>query len=158
MLKLLIALCFLLLGFAQVGCAATIAAPGASNIAVGPNSLVGKDLIDAASIADQAVAIGALPRDDPLPVCLHDALQKLGIEAVPGQPLATPPSFEAKAEGVISAGVILYLQLQRLKMLSTGGGLQIDPACYAIIGRIAVDGMRDVNRAALPLGLRVFGL
>jgi hypothetical protein len=145
-----------LTGFGGVN-AQTISAPGAAVVAVSASSLLGKDLISAAEISDQAVLVGALPKDDPLPVCLHDALQKLGLETPPGG-AAAPQSFEAKPSGAVSAGVIIYLQIQRLKTLSAGNGLQIDPACYSIIGRVMVDGLRDANRAALPLGLRILGL
>lgn len=111
-----------------------------------------KDLQSAAANLDQAVAIGALPKDDPAPACLHDALQRAGIEIAPGA--AAPQSFAPANDGVFSLGAILYIQVQQAKAL-TGKGITVSQSCLALLGQIHLDALMATAkgaRAALTVG------
>ena len=104
---------------------------------VSPGSVLGTDLIAAASNLDQAIAIGVLPKGDPADVCLHGVLQQVGLESAPGVP--SPASFEAARKGLVSEGSIVYIKVAQLKNLKTVG---ITPECYALLGKLQVDGLK----------------
>lgn len=111
-----------------------------------------RDLKSAAQNLDQAVAIGALAKDDPAPECLHDALQKAGIELPAGA--AAPQSFAPANDGVFSLGSILYIQVQQAKAMS-GQRIAVSQSCLALLGQIHLDAMMAtarVARAALGVG------
>ena len=127
------------------------------------DSILGRDLIDAAWNADQAVAIGALPADDPLPLCLHSVLQETGLETGPAADPPAERSFAPRLSGVVSGGVVLYLKIQQAKAVASGATrLQLSNECLALVGRTMVDGLRDrralTRGVILPLGLRALGL
>jgi hypothetical protein len=110
-----------------------------------------KDLKSAASNLDQAVAIGALPANDPAPACLHDALQKAGIEIAPGA--TAPQSFAPTNDGVFSLGTILYIQVQQAKAMK-GQGITVSQSCLALLGQIHLDALMataQVGARMLPL-------
>ncbi len=99
---------------------------------------------------DQAVVIGALAKDDPAPACLHDFLQKAGIEIPPGG--TAPASFAPKPEGKAS---ILYIQVQQAKSIA-GGGIKVSTPCLALIGQLRLDEATAAARGAealLPIKL-----
>lgn len=110
-----------------------------------------QDLKSAASNVDQAVAIGALPKDDPAPACLHDALQKAGIELAPGQ--TVPQSFKPANDGAFSLGTILYIQAQQAKAIR-GQGINVSQPCLALLGQIHLDALM----ATAKLGARLLPL
>jgi hypothetical protein len=113
------------------------------------NQTVVTDLQSAAYNLDNAVAVGALPTDDPAPKCLHDVLVKAGIEIPAG---AVPAkSFAPKNDGVASAGAIAYILAQQAKQIAKQG-IQVDPSCEALVGRVVIDGAKAINKA-LPLSL-----
>ena len=112
---------------------------------VSPTSILGTDLVTAASNLDQAIAIGALPANDPADVCVHGVLQQVGLEAVPGAP--APASFQASNKGLVSGGSIVYIRVQQLKNLKTVG---ISDQCYALLGKLQVDGLKA---AVVPLAI-----
>ena len=134
----------LILPLFLLGCATTITggAPG-QGPAVDPSSFLAKDLIAAAYNLDQAVLVGALPADDPAPVCVHGVLINAGIELPPGT--TAPASFEPKREGLVSSGAIAYIKLQQLKAQS-GKVLKVPVSCKALIGQIVVDGLTAPSR------------
>lgn len=153
----------LLIAFTLSACASLTAAPlltgpisttpaaGALPIPI-TNPAIVSDLEAAAKNLDQAVAIGALAKDDPAPACLHDAMQKAGIELPPGT--APAQSFEPVNDGVISLGSILYIRAQQLKA-AAGQGVKISQTCLALIGQIHLDALMataKVGGAALGLG------
>jgi hypothetical protein len=141
---------------ALAGCAAvpeqitTMPAPGALPVQV-TDPVAVQDLKSAASNLDQALAIGALPKDDPSPGCLHDALQRAGIELAPGA--SAPQSFKPANDGVFSLGTILYIQAQQLKAAAKGG-ITVSQPCLALIGQIHLDAMT----AAAKFGSRLIPL
>jgi hypothetical protein len=94
------------------------------------------DLQTAAKTLDAAAANGELPKGDPAPGCIHDVLQRLGIEAAPG---ATPPTqFVAQIDGLVSAGAVLYIRFQQGRGLL--GGATLPTECKTLVGQIVIDG------------------
>lgn len=89
-----------------------------------PGTIIENDLTATALNLDQAVAVGALPADDPAPICLHDLLARTGQ----GQ-----DTFKPKISGLISAGSVGYIKAQQLKNRG-----DISAACKAVIGDILV--------------------
>jgi len=89
-----------------------------------PGSVIESDLTATALNLDQAVAVGALPADDPAPACLHDLLSRTGV----GQ-----ETFRPQIAGLISAQSILYIKAQQIKNRG-----ELSTACKAIIGDILV--------------------
>lgn len=150
---------FLFLGFlaliialiAMSGCASTpdkITGAPAGGIPI-TNTVLATDLQSASYNLDKAVEVGALLPDDPAPKCLHAVLRSAGLETVPG---ATPAaSFEPKKDGIASAGSIAYIIVQQAKRAVP---VQVDPACEALVGRIAIDGAKAANKALPSLLLR----
>lgn len=112
------------------------------------NHTIVTDLQDAAFNLDQAVAVGALAANDPAPTCLHDLLQKAGIEVPAGG--AAAKSFTPRNSGVASAGAIAYIFAQQAKSLGTSG-VSVDPSCEALVGRITIDGVKAANKATVGL-------
>jgi hypothetical protein len=141
----LIALLFIAL---LTGCASTpskiVAQPaaGALPIQITSPGIVAALQADAANL-DQAVAIGAIPKDDPAPACLHDFLRKAGIEVAPGA--AAAASFEPDPKGKAS---ILYIQIRQARTALNGPGVQIASSCYAILGEMHFNAIIDLARGA----------
>lgn len=136
----------ILLMMTIAGCATTISGPG-PNVGISKTSTFGEDLLATAYNLDNAIAVGALPADDPAAACVHDVLIKAGLETPAG---AEPvKSFEPKREGVVSEGAIIYIRAQNLKGLQ---GMEVSPRCKELIGQVVVDGAA-AGRKLSPLGL-----
>jgi hypothetical protein len=112
------------------------------------NSTIATDLQDAAWNADQAIAVGALDANDPASKCLHDILVKAGIEVAPGA--AAPASFTPRNSGVASGGMIVYILAQQAKKIAATG-VPVSVECEALVGRVAIDGAKAVNKTAVSL-------
>jgi hypothetical protein len=98
--------------------------------------LVATGLQNAASNLDKATAIGAIPASDPADGCVHQGLQLLGLEAVPGSP--APQSFTPVVSDVISGGSVLYIlavQAQNAPHIS------LSTQCKALLWDIEVQGL-----------------
>lgn len=133
------------------GCASTPSqisgAPPGGGVTVTSPTIV-TDLQSAAYNLDNAVAVGALAATDPAPACMHDILVKAGVELPAG---AVPAkSFTPKYDGVASAGTVAYILVQQAKQLQASG-VQVDPSCEALVGRVVIDGMKATNKAAVSL-------
>jgi len=114
------------------------------------NPTIITDLQSATENLDDAVRIGALPADDPAPKCLHDLLQRAGIEARPGA--APIQSFEPKNDGIASLGSIVYIQVQQAKAIAG----QITPPsrdCTSLIGTFVIDGATALSKTLPARGL-----
>lgn len=105
--------------------------PSTLPIPIPQDSTVATGLQNAAFNLDQAVAIGALPADDPAPVCVHGFLQQAGLEALPGAPPSR--SYTPKVSDLISAGSVLYIRAQQAR---AAGPYQPPAGCDAILGRL----------------------
>ena len=92
-----------------------------------PGTVIENDLTATALNLDQAVAVGALPADDPAPACLHDLLSRTG---------AGQETFKPQIAGLISAQSILYIKAQQIKNRG-----ELSASCKAIIGDILVGRM-----------------
>jgi len=124
----------LVLATLLAGCGTLISnSPGPS---VSPTSVLGTDLLATASNLDQAIAIGVLPTNDPAAVCVHGVLVQVGLEGTSGP---APASFTASRKGLVSEGSIVYIRVAQLKSLKTVG---ISPECYALLGKLQVDGLK----------------
>lgn len=143
---------------AATGTPASIATPAPLPIQISNPTIV-RDLQAMASNIDQAVAIGALPKDDPAAPCIHDFLQRAGVENAPG---ATPPqSFKPDNAGVFSAGAIIYILAQQSKATARAGGIQISQQCLALVGQIHLDAITATAKGAarlLPVSIPGIGL
>lgn len=111
------------------------------------NPTIVTDLQSAAYDLDNAVLVGALAANDPAPKCLHDVMQKAGIETPPGA--AAAASFTPKVDGAASAGAVAYILAQQAKKLANGG-VTVDPDCEALLGRVVIDGVNTTVKA-LPI-------
>lgn len=89
-----------------------------------PGAFISRDIETTARNLDNAVIVGALPADDPAPVCLHDLMSRTG---------AGQETFKPEINGLISAQSILYI---RAKQIKNRGEMSV--ACKAIIGDILV--------------------
>lgn len=138
-MKYLIALALIVLA----GCA-TPPQISASPLPAITNPTIVTDLQSAAFDLDSAVAVGALAADDPAPKCLHDVLQKAGIETPPGATAAA--SFTPKIDGAASAGAVAYILAQQAKRLMHGG-VTVDVSCEALLGRVVIDGVKTTAKA-----------
>jgi hypothetical protein len=158
-MKLILICCIVLLSL--IGCVSTpekiqatpTGGSGSLPIPV-TNPTIVTDLQSASYNLDQAVAIGALSPDDPAPGCLHDFLQKAGIENPSG---AVPASFAPRNDGIASAGSIVYIQIQQAKAISGQGGVSVAVSCKALLGQFVIDGATATVKGAarlLPLPLR----
>ncbi len=114
------------------------------------NPTIVTDLQSATYNLDQAVAIGALPADDPAPKCLHGFLVKAGIELPAGQ--AAPKSFAPKNDGLVSLGAIAYIQVQQARVMS-GQGVTVSMDCKALLGQFVLDGAAGVAKLIPVRGL-----
>lgn len=105
--------------------------PAALPIPIKADTTVGTGLVNAAYNLDQAVAIGALAKDDPAPQCVHGFLQQAGLEPVAGAPAAQ--NFTPKVTDMISAGSVLYIKAQQAR-----GQRPYQPpvGCDAILGSL----------------------
>lgn len=126
--------------FLLAACATTISGPG-QVVGISPTSTVGTDLLSTAYNLDNAIAVGALPADDPAAACVHDVLVKAGLELPPGSEPAK--SFEPKRDGIASEGAIVYIRAQNLKSLQ---GIDVSPECKMLIGQVVVDGARATRK------------
>lgn len=135
---------------ALAGCASTpsLITGGAptGGIPLSKGTILATDLVSAAYNLDKAVEVGALLPDDPAPKCLHAVLVKAGLETAPGA--VTPASFEPKNDGIASLGTIAYIIVQQAKRAVP---VQVSPDCEALVGRIAIDGAKAANKAAVSL-------
>lgn len=141
-MKWLLAVLFALI---LAGCGSVTTISKSTGPTVSAGSVLGKDLVAAGANLDQAIAIGILPASDPAAVCVHGVLVQVGLE----NPVGAPPaaSFEASRQGVVSEGSIVYIKIQQFKNLKTVG---ISPECYALIGKLQVDGLK-VGLGLAPL-------
>lgn len=98
------------------------------------NQVVKTDLADATANLNNAVKLGLLPATDPAVTCLN---------AISAQ-AAAQVSFTPQVNGLISAGSVAYIAAQLAKQ-----GVQIDPACEALVGRVVLDGA-SAGAKALP--------
>lgn len=138
---------------ALAGCA-TPAQISANPLPAVTNPTIVTDLQSAAFDLDSAVAVGALAPDDPAPKCLHNVLQKAGIETPPGVTAAA--SFTPKVDGAASAGAVAYILAQQAKKL-TAGGITVDVSCEALLGRVVIDGVNTTVKV-LPIPSLLKGL
>lgn len=144
-MKVILACCLILLA----GCVSTpsqITGGSASGIQLSKNTILATDLQSAAYNLDKAVEVGALLPDDPAPKCLHSVLVQAGLETAPGT--TAPASFAPKNDGIASLGAITYIIVQQAKRAVP---VQVSPDCEALVGRIAIDGAKAANRAAVSL-------
>ena len=139
---------FTIIAFALLaGCASTpekiVAQPTEARlpIAVTSPGIITAFKADAANL-DQAVAIGAIPKDDPAPACLHDFLRRAGIEVPAGTD--APKSFAPDPAGKAS---ILYIQLRQARSTPR---LQIATSCYALLGELHFNAIMDAAKVAVP--------
>lgn len=111
-----------------------------SAVAPGPVQTVETGLLNAEWNLDQAIAIGALPANDPADVCMHQALTQIGIEPAPAG-TATPPikSFVPRETDLISTGAVIYIQIQQAKKIAGGGSITVPVSCKAVIGQFVLD-------------------
>lgn len=115
-------------------------APGAAMV----GGTIQQGLLDAEWNLDQAILVGALPKNDPADSCLHGALTQLGIEPnTDGTAPPPAPSFTPRESDLISRGSVLYIRAQQAKALAGGGGLTVPVGCEAIIGRIMLDAAKQ---------------
>lgn len=121
------------------GCATPIS-NNKGGIQISPTGRVGVDLLEAAYNLDNAIAIGVLPADDPAAACVHDVLQKTGVEAAAGTPAVQ--SFVPKVSLAASAGSVAYIRAQQLRSLK---GIEVSIECKGMIGQFVVDGIHDVK-------------
>ena len=117
------------------------------------NAQVVTDLQSAAFNLDNAIAVGALPANDPAAACIHGVLQEAGVEVPPGS--TAPKSFTPKNDGLVSLGAIAYIQIQQAK---NSAGVVIPQDCKTIVGQFVIDGVGMVNKLAPSLLLRSLGL
>jgi hypothetical protein len=115
------------------------------------NPTIITDLQSATFNLDQAVAIGALPKDDPAPACLHDFLVKAGIEVPAGA--APQASFTPKNDGIASVGSIVYIQAQQAKAISALGAPAVAVSCKALLGQFVIDGATAVVKGVKDMPL-----
>ncbi len=87
-------------------------------------SILTADLTATALNLDQAVAVGALSRDDPAPACLHELMVRAGV----GQ-----DTFEPQVKGLLSLKSIAYI---KAKQIANRGTLPV--ACKAIVADILI--------------------
>lgn len=97
--------------------------------------VVKNDLASATSNVNNAVKLGLLPADDPAVTCLNAVAAKAAADV----------SFTPEVNGLISAGSVAYIAAQLAKK-----GVNIDPACEALVGRVVIDGTKAAAKA-LPL-------
>ena len=115
-----------------------------SPVSLDSASVLGKDLAAAKFNLDQAIAVGALPADDPAAGCVTAVLADLGLdkEAV---------SFEPQREGVVSVGAIIYIRVAQAKAFKDSFKLPSD--CDAVVGRLVIDSVKAGSRALPGAGL-----
>lgn len=131
----------------------TAVQPGATvtlPIPVAQGSTIAVDLQAAAVNADNYVAAGYLPKDDPLPGCLHSVLQATGLEGLPGASTSPPQTYTVTNAGIASGGVIAYVKFKEAQAAISGAaGLNISVACRAVVGSLVIDNLKALNSAAL---------
>jgi hypothetical protein len=114
------------------------------------NATVVTDLQSAAYNLDNAIAVGALPANDPAAACVHGVLQEAGIEVPAGG--TAPKSFVPKNDGVVSLGAIAYIQVRQRQ---AAGAITVPMECKTVIGQFVIDGMGLVNKVAGRLLLKL---
>ena len=98
--------------------------------------LIATGLQNAANTLDQSTAIGALPASDPADACVHQALQLIGAEPVPGAP--APQSFTPVISDVISGGATLYvLAIQA----ANSPHISLSTQCKALLWDLQMQGL-----------------
>lgn len=127
--------CALALAVSLGACQAPISANPVADILAG--SPIAKqaatDAQDAQANLTQAVAVGALPANDPALACVTQANAALGIGAAPG------PSFTPKVSGIESFASVAYIRAQQLK--KSGAGMAIPDSCKIILENMHLDAL-----------------
>lgn len=96
------------------------------------NSVVKNDLTAATANVNNAVKLGLLPTNDPAVVCLNAIAARAAADV----------SFTPEVNGLISAGSVAYIAAQLAKK-----GVQIDPQCEQLVGRVVLDGAKATAKA-----------
>jgi len=109
------------------------------------------DLQSAAFNLDNAIAIGALPANDPADKCIHGVLQQAGIEVPPGGVPAK--TFVPKNDGVVSLGAVAYIMAQQAKLAP---GITVPMDCKTLIGTFVIDGFGAANKLVPGILVRGF--
>ena len=107
-------------------------------------SVLGKDLAAAKFNLDNAIAVGALPADDPAAGCVTAVLADLGLDK-------DAVSFEPQREGVVSTGAIIYIRVAQAKAFKDSFKLPSD--CDAVLGRLVIDSVKAGSKALPGAGL-----
>lgn len=102
------------------GCAAPIGAKYEPTTTAG--KLIVRDLKAASENLNQAVAVGALPADDPAPGCLKAAVNRFGDRQ---------ETFEPELAGVVSLSSVAYIQARQLENRAP-----VSQECKALLGDI----------------------
>jgi hypothetical protein len=132
-------------GTISAGLPQDIAAAVPESGPAGIKGTVTQGLVDTAWNLDEAIAVGALDRNDPAPGCLDAVLGDLGIGKSAGLPL---PSFTPKVSDLISGGSVLYIRAQQAKRLA-GGGIELQIPCQALVGKLVIDAAKaGINAGA----------
>lgn len=116
-------------------------------------------LQDAAFNFDNAVAVGALDKNDPAPACVHGILADIGQDVTVTLTAATPvpstvgtgTSYTPKISDLISAGSVAYIRAQQAKKLLGGSGLTVPVGCEAIVGKVVIDGANKASSMGLSV-------
>ena len=112
------------------GCATPISGNIARDVsAVVILPIIAEGLKEAAANFDGAVAVGALPADDPAPACVHGVLADLGLEG----PVA--PSFTPHVTTPMGAASVLYIRAHQVQ----NGAPQVPASCKELIGGLMID-------------------
>ena len=117
------------------GCATPISGNIVRDVsAVAILPIVAEGLKEAAANFDGAVAVGALPADDPAPGCVHGILADLGLEG----PVA--PFFTPHVTTPLGAASVLYIRAHQMQ----SGPPSVPASCKELIGGL----MNDLAKAA----------
>ena len=107
----------------------------------------GNDISAAQYDFNQAVVVGALTSSDPAPGCLNAVATATGLGGV--GPVSA--SFVPKMVGPASIAAVAYIRLQQASGLAGGGNISalIPVSCLALIGKLNIDGLQQINKAAI---------
>lgn len=121
-------------------------------LGTGANSPVITDFTDAQYNLTQAIAVGALPANDPGAACLNSVATMLNIGGTPAV------SFVPKIGGtyVLSGASVLYIRYNQVAALA-GGNLEPTAQCEQLMGKLQWDtlkaALQGANLAAPALGI-----
>lgn len=124
----------------DVGTAVTTL-PGTAGLRSG----IATDIQDTQYNFNQAVQVGALSPNDPAPGCVNSIVALTGLGGV--GPVTA--SFVPKVDGPASLASVAYIRLQQANGLGGNISAQIPVACLALIGKLNVDGLQQLNKAAI---------